>query len=131
MENVRDQDFYNTIRIDSNATDFLEQLNGSDKKAAKSKRKELDLWKKRAQKGTKEFFTSQQQYLFENEQAFARFQQRLDEGKNPIDPSDKEAAPASPVKLVENKTVKEEKIPEKKDDEKNAEEDNDEGDDEI
>ena len=126
MENVKDQDFYNTITIADNAVDFLEGLNSGDKKKSKARRKELDLWKKRAQKGTKEFFTSQQQYLFENEAAFNRFQQRLAEGKNPIDPSDEDAAPASPTKLVENKTAKEEKMPEK-DDKKNEEEEKDEG----
>ena len=53
------------------------------------------------------------QYLFENQLAYERFKLRVEQGKNPIDPSDEEAAPASPTKTVETKTVKEEKMPEK------------------
>ena len=127
MDNIKDQDFKNTITIDGNAVDFLEGLNSGDKKKSKARRKELDLWKKRAQKGTKEFFTSQQQYLFENQLAYERFKLRVEQGKNPIDPSDVEAAPASPTKAVETKTVKEEKIPEKEIEEKNEEEEKIEG----
>ncbi len=110
-ENITDPDFTNTIRIEGNAKDFLEVLNGSDKRKANGKKKELEKWKKRSQKGTKEFFTSQQQYLFENGAAYTRFLERIEHGLNPIDPSDTEAAPASPTRSVENHTAQPENPP--------------------
>ena len=133
-ENIIDQDFTNTIRIAGNADDFLEQLNGNDKKKAKARKKELEKWKRRSQKGTKEFFTSQQQYLFENGDAYTRFLDRVVKGKNPIDPSDEEAAPASPTKSVETRTAPPEKLPteeEEKKDETEEEEKKEENEEEI
>ena len=127
-ENIMDQDFTNTIRIEGNAADFLEQLNGKDKKAAKSKKKELEKWKARAQKGTKEFFSSQQVELFENDDAYHRFVEVIDQGKNPIDPSVVNAAPASPTKSVETKTTPPEQLPGSpaKNDEEEADDNNEE-----
>ena len=110
-KNITDDNFAMTIRNGQTAGDFLAGLKDSNKKVAAARKKELEKWKKNAQQGTKEFFSSQQQYLFENEGALARFQQRVAENKNPIDPSDTNAAPSSPTKTVENKDVKEEKIP--------------------
>ena len=101
-ENITDQDFTNTIRQEDQADIFLQQLHDPKKSVVTSKKKELEKWKRRSQKGTKEFFASQQQYLFENRDAFARFLARVAAGTNPIDPSEEGAAPSSPTRSVEN-----------------------------
>ncbi len=114
MENIRDQDFSNTIRQAGEAETFLDQLKNGNRQAMKSKRKELEKWKKRAQKGTKEFFASQQQYLFENGDAYTRFLDRIAANQNPIDPSDR-AAPSSPTRSVEDHTTPPQAPPEEED----------------
>ena len=104
-ENIQDQDFTNVIKYANNADDFLDQLKNGNKQAIKTNKKLIEKWKKRAQKGTKEFFASQQQYLFENGDAYTRFLDNINNGKNPIDPSFESASPSSPTKSVEDKTT--------------------------
>ena len=122
MENIEDQDFSNVIKYYNNADDFLEQLRNGNKQAIKTNKKLIEKWKRRAQKGTKEFFASQQQYLFENGPAYERFLQRVAAGKNPIDPSDDEASPASPTKSVEDKTTLPQAPPKNEEEDKEEEE---------
>jgi hypothetical protein len=85
------------------ATTFLEELKGergaTDKKMSMTRQSRM---KTSAQKSQKEFFETQVQYLFENEDAFQRYNRLVQRGINPIQ-GDNHASgvQSSPIRIAE------------------------------
>ena len=92
------------LRNESRASAFLEAL--ADKKSPEGKQatKDLAKWKKIASASQKKFFKDQIGYLFENEGAYERFVEALDNGLNPLAHTTEQAVqesveqPASPMR---------------------------------
>ena len=84
IKNYQDNDCNAALFNNDYATQFLNMLSDKQSPYHKSAMKRLAKWKKVASESQKEFFKNMVRYLFEDEEAEARFRQARDAGMNEL-----------------------------------------------